>query len=161
MRVKNIVDEDFVNYKRPSMFISTSICDWKCCKEQHLDVSICQNADIVKQPTIDISADEIFRRYISNPISEVVVFGGLESFLQFDEMYEVIKTFRDNGCNDIIIIYTGYEIKEISEQCNKLKADFNNIILKTGRYIPNHQPHYDEILGINLISDNQKGVVLC
>lgn len=161
MRIKGLIDEDFVNYKRPSMFISTSICDWKCCKEQHLDVSICQNADIVKQPTIDISADEIFRRYISNPISEVVVFGGLESFMQFDEMYEVIKTFRDNGCNDTIIIYTGYEIEEISEQCDKLKTNFNNIILKTGRYIPNHQPHYDEILGINLISDNQKGVVLC
>lgn len=161
MRIKGLIDEDFVNYKRPSMFISTSICDWKCCKEQNLDISICQNADIVKQPTIDISADEIFRRYISNPISEVVVFGGLEPMMQFDEMYEVIKTFRNNGCNDTIIIYTGYEIEEISEQCNKLKTDFKNIILKTGRFIPDHHPHYDEILGINLISDNQKGVILC
>ncbi len=161
MRIKNIVDEDFVNYKRPSMFISTSVCDWKCCTEQDLDISICQNAEIVKQPTIDIPADEIFRRYISNPISEAVVFGGLEPMMQFGEMYEVIKTFRDNGCNDTIIIYTGYEIDEIQTQCNMLKSDFNNIILKTGRYIPNHQAHYDNILGVKLISDNQKGVFLC
>lgn len=161
MRVKGLIDEDFVNYKRPSMFISTSICDWKCCKEQHLDISICQNADIVKQPTIDISADEIFRRYITNPISEAVVLGGLEPFMQFAEMYELIKTFRDNGCNDTIIIYTGYEIEEIQTQCNMLKTDFTNIILKTGRYIPNHKAHYDIVLGVNLISDNQKGVFLC
>ena len=36
-----------------------------------------------------------------------------------------------------------------------------NIILKTGRFIPNHKPHYDDVLGVNLISDNQKGVIIC
>jgi hypothetical protein len=30
-----------------------------------------------------------------------------------------------------------------------------NIIIKYGRFIPNHQPHYDEILGVKLASDNQ------
>ena len=30
MKIKGITDEDFVNYKYPSMFIATSICSFKC-----------------------------------------------------------------------------------------------------------------------------------
>ena len=37
---------------------------------------------------------------------------------------------------------------------NNLKQ-FPNIIIKFGRFIPNQQSHYDEVLGINLASDNQ------
>ena len=33
MKVKNLLDEDFVNFKKPSMFIATSKCDFKCEKE--------------------------------------------------------------------------------------------------------------------------------
>ena len=33
MKIKNIIEEDFVNYKVPSMFIATSRCDFKCDKE--------------------------------------------------------------------------------------------------------------------------------
>ena len=39
MRLKALIDEDFTNYKKPSMFIGTISCNWKCCKEQNLDVS--------------------------------------------------------------------------------------------------------------------------
>lgn len=54
MRVKGIVAEDFVNYKFPAMFINTSLCDFKCCREQHLDTGICQNAPLAKAPTQDV-----------------------------------------------------------------------------------------------------------
>ena len=67
-------------------------------------------------------------------------------------MYELIKCFRDNKCVDDFIIYTGYYDYEISDKINKLKQ-FQNIIIKYGRFMPNHQPHYDEVLGINLISN--------
>ena len=160
MLVKNIVEEDFVNYKVPSMFIATCFCDWKCCREQNLDISVCQNSNIAKQPNLDISDKEIFERYISNPITRAIVIGGLEPLNQFKEVYNLIKYFRDNGCKDTFIIYTGYYENEILPQIEKLK-DFGSIILKTGRYKPNYTPHYDEILGINLISDNQKGVIIC
>ena len=160
MLVKNIVEEDFVNYKLPSMFIATCFCDWKCCREQNLNISVCQNSDIAKQPNINISDREIFERYISNPITKAIVIGGLEPFKQFDEVYKLIKYFRNNNCNDTFVIYTGYDKFEILSQIEKLK-EFTNIILKTGRYKPNNEPHYDEILGINLVSDNQKGVVIC
>ena len=154
MQVKTIIDEDFTNYKNPSMFIATCYCNWKCCIEQGLDKSICQNSEIAKQKNIEISADEIFSRYISNPITNSIVVGGLEPFLQFEEVYELIKCFRDNKCVDDFIIYTGYYDYEISDKINKLKQ-FQNIIIKYGRFMPNHQPHYDEVLGINLISNNQ------
>ena len=41
MKIKNIIEEDFVNYKVPSMFISTSQCDFKCDRE--CGKNVCQN----------------------------------------------------------------------------------------------------------------------
>lgn len=154
MQVKTIIDEDFTNYKNPSMFISTCYCNWKCCIEQGLDKSICQNSEIAQQKNIEISADEIFSRYNSNPITNALVIGGLEPFLQFKEVYTLIKYFRDNKCSDDIVIYTGYYDYEIQNQLNELKQ-FQNIIIKFGRYIPNQKTHFDEVLGINLASNNQ------
>ena len=50
INIKDIIDEDFVNYKKPSMFIATSTCTFKCEKE---DCNVhCQNSKIVKQKTI-------------------------------------------------------------------------------------------------------------
>lgn len=43
MRVKTIVDEDFANYKKPSMFIGTISCGGKCCIEAGIPLSVCQN----------------------------------------------------------------------------------------------------------------------
>ena len=160
MLVKNIVEEDFVNYKLPSMFIATCFCDWKCCREQNLDISVCQNSDISKQANCNISNKDIFNRYISNPITKAVVIGGLEPMMQFEEIYDLIKCFRDNNCKDTFVIYTGYNENEILNQIDRLKK-FENIILKIGRYRPNNKSHYDDILGINLVSDNQKGVIIC
>lgn len=160
MLVKNIVEEDFVNYKLPSMFIATCFCDWKCCREQNLDISVCQNSDISKQANCNIPNKDIFNRYISNPITKAVVIGGLEPMMQFEEIYDLIKCFRDNNCKDMFVIYTGYNEDEILNQIDRLKK-FENIILKIGRYRPNNKSHYDDILGINLVSDNQKGVIIC
>ena len=50
--------------------------------------------------------------------------------LQFKEMFDVIKYFRDQGCNDMFVIYTGYYPYEITEELNKLSQNFNNIIIK-------------------------------
>lgn len=54
----------------------------------------------------------------------------------------------------MIIIYTGYEVIESSTILCYLKS-YSNIIIKYGRYIMGQQPHYDEVLGVNLASDNQ------
>lgn len=157
MLIKDIKDEDFVNYKLPSMMIATCKCNWKCCVEQGLDKSICQNSSIAQQKNIEVSADEIFSRYTSNPITKSIVIGGLEPFLQFEEVYQLIKYFRGNGCKDDFVIYTGYYICEIQDKVNRLK-EFDNIILKTGRYIEKLNSRYDEVLGITLASNNQYGI---
>lgn len=154
MKLKNIVSEDFLNYKLPSMFLITSKCDWKCCIEQGLDIGVCQNSPLAIQPIKDIDSQFIYQSYINNPITKAIVIGGLEPMLQFEEIIDIISTFRSQNCLDEIIIYTGYNANEITNYINKLK-EFPNIIIKFGRYIPNHKPHYDSVLGIYLASDNQ------
>lgn len=80
--------------------------------------------------------------------------------LQINELIPLIACFRIQGCNDEFIIYTGYYPNEIEEELSMLK-NFDNIIIKYGRYIPNRPSRYDEVLGINLVSDNQYAEVLC
>lgn len=152
--LKNISDEDFIQYKKPSMFISTAVCDWKCCKDLNIPVSICQNHAVISQKNYDEPIEKIYERYINNDITQAIVFGGLEPMLQIDEVLEVIKYFRDNGCKDDFVIYTGYYPYEIKKELNRLKQ-FDNIIVKFGRYIPNKLSIYDEVLGVTLVSDNQ------
>lgn len=154
MLVKDIVDTDFVNYKNPAMFIATCYCTFKCCKEQNLPISICQNNAISKQPNYNISNDDIYKRYINNLMTSAICIGGLEPFLQFDELLELIEHFRNRRCLDMFIVYTGYYYEEIKSQIIQLQQ-YPNIIIKYGRFKPNQTSHYDEILGINLISNNQ------
>lgn len=151
MKIKNLIDEDFVNYAKPSMFIATSICSFKCDKEAGCQV--CQNSDLATAPIIDISTEEIVERYMNNPITEAVVIGGLESFDQFDELYQFINLFRKKS-NDDIVIYTGYYPDEIKDKIEKL-YNFKNIYIKFGRFIPNYPHKFDEILGVELSSNNQ------
>lgn len=160
MLVKSIVDEDFINYKEPSMFIGTCYCDFKCCKQAGVSVSVCQNSELTERDNIEISTEEIYQRYIENPITSAVVLGGLEPLEQFDDVCELIEYFREHGCNDAFVIYTGYEAIEIGSELNKLSM-LGNIVMKFGRFIPNSNSRFDEVLGITLASDNQKGAVLC
>lgn len=154
MKVKTIVDERFQDYRLPSMFLASTGCDFKCCHEAGISPTICQNNPILSQPTIDVPADEILRRYVSNPITKAIVIGGLEPWLQIDEIIELIDLFRSNGVRDDFVIYTGYYRHEIKADIERL-AKYPNIVIKFGRYIPNSPNRYDETLGVTLASDNQ------
>ena len=154
MQIKGLQDEDFVNYKKPSLYIGTAFCDWKCCTEQHINISECQNSALAESKIINISEQELFERYINNPLTKAVVIGGLEPMLQIDEIIDVIQYFRNENCNDDFVIYTGYYPNGIEEQIKKLKQ-FPNIIVKFGRYIPGRKKHFDSILGVYLVSENQ------
>ena len=154
MRVKGIVIEDFSNYKLPSMFIISTKCDFKCCKEQGLKLDICQNSPIALKPIIDIDDATIFDFYENNDITKAVVIGGLEPFLQFEEVYELILYFRCQKEECDFVIYTGYYPSEIEDQINILSC-FSNVIVKYGRYIPALPSRYDDILGVTLSSNNQ------
>lgn len=154
MRVKAIVDEDFVNYKKASMFIGTCFCDWKCCTESGFGKEICQNSPTAQQPNIEITNEQIYNRYISNPITSAIVVGGLEPFLQFSELLSLVIYFRSHGCQDDFVIYTGYRFEEITTFVLYL-AKQKNIIIKYGRYVPGDTPHFDDVLGVNLANKEQ------
>lgn len=151
MFVKNIIEEDFCNYSKPSMFIIFPRCSFKCDREA--GCSICQNSQLAHEPDIDISLIEIVSRYVKNPITKALVFGGLEPFDSMIDLFDIIIELR-NYTNDDIVIYTGYTEQEIERYVNKLKQ-YKNIIIKFGRFIPNQEKHYDEVLGVELASPNQ------
>ena len=158
MRIKGITDEDFVNYKLPSMYICTCFCDFKCDKES--GVSCCQNSSLAKQCTLCIPDNDIIQRYLKNPITKAIVFAGLEPFEQFDEMFNLISKLRNEyHCSDTVVIYTGYELDEIKEKIDALRM-FQNIVVKFGRFLMDEDSHYDDVLGIFLASPNQHAEVI-
>lgn len=152
MFIKQLVEEDFVNYKKPSMFIGFPTCNWKCEKE--CKRKMCQNSSLAHSPNIEIEYGEIVKRYLDNPITKAIVFGGLEPFDSWKDLVKLIYAFR-NYTNDDIVVYTGYYESEIADDIEYLRQNYDNIIIKFGRYIPNQQPHFDEVLGVNLASSNQ------
>ena len=151
MIIRGINHEDFINYKKPSMFIIFPYCDFKCEREQC--IKCCQNSSLTNAPIMTIAAENIVQSYIDNPISKAIVMGGLEPFYNWDELRKLILAFR-NKTSDDIVIYTGYKEEELTEQIEWLKF-YSNIIVKFGRFIPNQEKHYDEVLGVYLASPNQ------
>lgn len=154
MQLKGITTEDFVNYKLPSMFLVSCYCDFKCCVEAGLDIGVCQNAPLVRSSQKEVQDRVIYDRFVKNDITKAVVIGGMEPFMQFDEIMSLIRMFRENGCQSDFVIYTGYYPDEIKDKIETLKS-FQNIVIKFGRYIPNRPSRYDDVLGVTLASDNQ------
>lgn len=153
MKIKGIIDTDFINYKIPCMTIESPYCDFKCDREY--GEPICQNCELASAPLKDYSIDSIIELYKNNPLARAVCFQGLEPFDSFDDLRDFIFEFRNcYSINDDIVIYTGYNKHEIENQLTQLKQ-FPNIIVKFGRYIPQQPPIYDEVLGLELASPNQ------
>ena len=151
MEIKFLIDEDFINYKKPSMFIGFPYCTFKCNKD--CGRIVCQNYKLLEEKNYIIPEDDVVIRYLNNPITEAIVFGGLEPFDSFDDMLELVYCIREKTSCDIVI-YTGYDKDEIINKV-KMLSGFGNIIVKFGRYIPDDTPHYDDLLGITLSSSNQ------
>lgn len=156
MFVKGIKEEDFANYKKPSMFIIFPYCSFKCDKE--CGRPVCQNSELASAPVISVPALTIVEKYVSNPITKAIVFGGLEPFDSYEDMIKLIKKFR-NQTRDTIVIYTGYKEEELADRLKEV-AKYPNIIIKFGRFIPDDVPVYDKILGIALSSHNQYAKII-
>lgn len=153
MRIKYIIDEDFVNYKKPSMFIAFPTCTFKCEKE--CGVRCCQNSELANTPNIMVSSHSIIKRYLNNPITSAFVFGGLEPFDSFGDLSYLLHLIRNTyNCPDDIVIYTGYNKNEIMRELDII-GSYKNIIIKFGRFVPNQESSFDEILGVKLMSANQ------
>lgn len=153
MWLKNIIDEDFTNYKTCSMVLGFPTCTWKC--ERDCSVSgLCQNAALAQAPSIEVDIQVVVKRYLANPLSHAIVCAGLEPFDSPDDLLELIEEFRKYSLDDVVI-YTGYRKEEITEQLLKLR-EFQNIVIKFGRFVPGQEKHFDEVLGVCLASNNQR-----
>jgi hypothetical protein len=158
MKIKGIIHEDFVNYKKPSMVVEFPYCDFKCDKECGQEV--CQNSSLIKSPTHDVPVDKIVLSYLNNSITKALVCQGLEPFDSKEDLYQLIKFFRKYADDDIVI-YTGYTEEELFFDIEFLKRVYKNIIVKFGRFIPNQPSYYDEVLGVFLASSNQYAKKIC
>lgn len=158
MKIKGIIHEDFVNYKKPSMVVEFPRCDFKCDRECGQEV--CQNSSLVKSPTHDVPVDKIVLSYLKNSITSALVCQGLEPFDSKEDLYQLIKFFRKYADDDIVI-YTGYTEEELFFDTEFLKRVYKNIIIKFGRFIPNQPSYYDETLGVFLASSNQYAKKIC
>lgn len=156
MVIKTFKTEHYQDYKVPSMFIACKSCTFKCDKE--CKQKICQNSHLAQIQNIDVSIDFLIQQYIENPITQAIIFGGLEPFDDIQNVLEFIEKFRASGIEDNVVIYTGYTkeeiIKTFKQEFKELK-NLNNIIIKYGRFIPNNNKHFDNILGTYLSSNNQ------
>ena len=155
MELKGIIDYDCVNYKVPCLTLMFPKCDFKCDKLNGSQV--CQNCALAKEKTLQISVERIYDYYLKNPLTKAFCFQGLEPFDSFDDLLHFVISIRIKyDCQDPIVIYTGYYPEEVSNYVKELKQ-YSNIIVKWGRFIMNHQPHFDDVLGVTLASENQYG----
>ena len=148
MKIKGLISEDFVNYKKPAMTIMFPHCNGFKCGAEY-----CQNSPLSKSEDIEMDISNIVIRYLNNPITESVVMQGLEPFDSWNDLIEFVKQLRDSTDDDIVI-YTGYYKEEIADKI-ALLSKYKNIVIKYGRYIPCKEKHYDEVLGVSLASENQ------
>ena len=80
------------------------------------------------------------------------------STTDIDTVKKVVEIINNKKAD--IVIYTGFkecEFKHLLAYKKYLEAfqEFPNIIIKYGRFIPNQEKHYDEVLGVELASPNQ------
>ena len=154
MVITGLETYDTVNYKKPAMFIGTSRCSGKCGEA-------CQNKKLMSGCySIEIDDQELICYYIQNPLTHAVVIGGLEPFDSYIELCKFMYAFRQVSTDDIVI-YTGYDKEEIKGWVNAIRTAFDNVIIKFGRYIPNSEPRWDEVLGVELASRNQYAEKIC
>lgn len=151
MKLKGLIDEDIVNYKKTSMFLIMPYCTFKCDLEA--GCKVCQNSSLATQRVLEIPIKTIIDRYINNDLTHAIVLGGLEPLDSFEELLELVKAFR-RAIPDDFVIYTGYTEEECQDKIDILKQ-YPNIIVKFGRFRYNDKSRYDEVLGITLVSENQ------
>lgn len=156
--IKEMRDEDFTSYKKASMVIGFPRCSWKC--EKMCGMRVCQNGALAEAPDKTIGVKTIVSKYINNPITSAIIMAGLEPFDSEGDLMLLITYLRAATLDDIVI-YTGYTKEEIqNREIYEYLLNAKNIIIKFGRFIPNQPPHYDEVLGIMLASNNQYAEVI-
>jgi len=146
MKLKNIIREDYLNYKKCSLYLAFSQCKLYC--------EDCFNFGLRDQENIIISAKTIIDWHSSNLFEEAIICSGLNPFDSFEDLEELVREcYKENYSCDLII-FTGYEKKDIEDKIytlTKIKHSDQKIIIKYGRYDKYQvESIYDDNLGIYL-----------
>lgn len=159
MKILDLIETDFVNYKKTCMTVMFPYCSFKCNKEANKIV--CHNYQFNGVTPFDIEIEEIISKYLTNPMSEAIVMQGLEPFDSFEDLCSLVTRFSEES-NDDIVIYTGYTEDEIVAEVQALSnlVKGNTLIIKFGRFIPDSQSRIEPILGVTLQSDNQYAKII-
>lgn len=154
IQVIDILDADFVNNKLPTFNILIGIsCTFKCCQE--FSTAICQNSDLAFKSPISLTIEEIINKFLSQDIAKSITFQGLEPLDNMKQLLSLIYFLRKQ--TDVpVFIWTGYNERECAPLIWLIQhKGWKNIYIKFGRFVPNCEQHYDEILGVKLASNNQ------
>ena len=145
---------DLVNYKYPTFMIAMgTTCTFKC--ERECGMEVCQNHPLLKEDIIHYSIPNAIWRYDRQSLSKSITLQGLEPLDNMVQLIWFLIEFRRDH-NDTVIIWTGYTEEECESFIELLKElEIDNIIIKFGRFVPNKEPHFDEILGVELANEEQ------
>ena len=147
------IRESFTEYYKTGLLIATPFCTDKCSKDLGLEVSLCHNC-LIENEYEEISNKDILQRYKDGQgLFKSLIFAGREPMDSFEELVELIRDFRELY-NDDIVIYTGFYKNEIFSKLAIIKM-FENIVVKFGRFIPNQEKVYDNILQVYLANKEQ------
>lgn len=151
MKIKGITDINFTDYKDPALYIATPYCSFKCDKE--CGRAVCQNSALAYDTIYSVPNADIAQIYNDNPLTQAIVFGGLEP-LDSTDLLEAIEDLQHLCKVQRFVIYTGYTEEEVQ---NKHVAILStpNLVIKYGRFVPDQPSHFDKILGVRLTSPNQ------
>ena len=83
MKLVNLIQEDFTNYKKPSLFLGFPKCSGKC---NILNGKIvCQNEALRNAEKVEISANEIVELYTKNNITNDIKIDNLFKYNEWNE----------------------------------------------------------------------------
>ena len=145
---------DFINNKKITFNILAGIsCTFKCCEA---NPELCHNYHLINETPIKRNIHKVIELYKSQQLSQNITFqGGLEVLDNIKQLLWFIYFFRLD-CKDDIFIWTGYTKRECDTFIKLVHMmEWENIYIKFGRFIPNNTPHFDNVIGVNLISYNQ------
>jgi len=164
MKLKQIVDEVFGDYKECGMLLIFPECTWKC--------EGCQNKQLALLETREFPNEDIVKRFEENPFSKCIIFGGLEPLCNVSSINDIfsfitylLEKYHLREDRPTLIIYTGYDLDAVNNILNiivsglgNLLATYENVIIKYGKYDKDGTPYFNETLGITLISKNQNTI---
>ena len=148
IHIRDIIDDDFINYKKVSMLIAMPYCTFKCNVDGK---KLCHNQELIHSTIVCMTYHKLVERYLNNMCSEAIIFAGLEPMVltknntrcvskftlpsyckwlydkynfplystSFTDMINFICLLRiDYRCQDNIVIYSGYTKEELLDMSN-------------------------------------------